>query len=234
MKLNTFTSNSNVNQKPKRVGRGIGSGKGKTAGRGMKGQKSRSGVSINGFEGGQMPLHMRLPKHGFKNVFKKKYLLISTSRLNELLDKKVISESKEIKIKDLEKIGFKLKDQFRGLKILGGEMLSKKIKIQAHAASKKAIEIFTKAGGSIEIIKFDSFKKENKSDKNNRSKKNSNEVKSITKKENLKKKIKKLEINIKQPKEKTVIEKKTIIKTEKIKNLSKKKNDGTKKNNKKK
>ncbi len=216
MKLNTFTSNPNVNQKPKRVGRGIGSGKGKTAGRGMKGQKSRSGVSINGFEGGQMPLHMRLPKHGFKNVFKKKYLLISTRRLNELLDNKVISETKEIKIKDLEKIGFKLKNQFRGLKILGGEKLSKKIKIQANAASKKAIEIFKKAGGSIEIIKFDSIKKENKS---------------ITKKENLKKKTKKIDTKTKQPKKKSDIEKKTIVKTEKIKKLSKK-NDGTKKKNK--
>ena len=216
MKLNTFTSNPNVNHKSKRVGRGIGSGKGKTAGRGMKGQKSRSGVSINGFEGGQMPLHMRLPKHGFKNVFKKKYLLISTSRLNELLDKKVISETKEIKIKDLEKIGFKFKNQFRGLKILGGEMLSKKIKIQANAASKKAIEIFTKAGGSIEIIKFDSIKKENKS---------------ITKKENLKKKTKNIDTKKEQPKKKSDIEKKTIVKTEKIKKLSKK-NDGTKKKNK--
>ena len=230
MKLNTFTSNPNVNQKPKRVGRGIGSGKGKTAGRGMKGQKSRSGVSINGFEGGQMPLHMRLPKHGFKNVFKKKYLLISTSRLNELLDKKVISETKEIKIKDLEKIGFKLKNHFRGLKILGGEKLSNKIKIQANAASKKAIEIFTKAGGSIEIVKFDSFKKENKTNRRDRSNKNSNEVKSVTKKENLKKKTKKIDTKTKQTKKKSDIEKKTIVKTEKIKRLSKKKNDGTKKN----
>lgn len=230
MKLNTFTSNPNVNQKSKRVGRGIGSGKGKTAGRGMKGQKSRSGVSINGFEGGQMPLHMRLPKHGFKNVFKKKYLLISTSRLNELLDKKVISETKEIKIKDLEKIGLKLKNHFRGLKILGGEKLSKKIKIQANAASKKAIEIFTKAGGSIEIVKFDSFKKENKTNRRDRSNKNSNEVKSVTKKENLKKKTKKIDTKTKQTKKKSDIEKKTIVKTEKIKRLSKKKNDGTKKN----
>ncbi len=229
MKLNTFTSNPNVNHKSKRVGRGIGSGKGKTAGRGMKGQKSRSGVSINGFEGGQMPLHMRLPKHGFKNVFKKKYLLISTSRLNELLDKKVISETKEIKIKDLEKIGFKFKNQFRGLKILGGEMLSKKIKIQANAASKKAIEIFTKAGGSIEIIKFDSIKKENKSNPRDRSKKNSNEVKSVTKKENLKKNTKKIDTKTKQPKKKLDIEKKIIVKTEKIKKLSKIKNDETKK-----
>ena len=229
MKLNTFTSNPNVNHKSKRVGRGIGSGKGKTAGRGMKGQKSRSGVSINGFEGGQMPLHMRLPKHGFKNVFKKKYLLISTSRLNELLDKKVISETKEIKIKDLEKIGFKFKNQFRGLKILGGEMLSKKIKIQANAASKKAIEIFTKAGGSIEIVKFDSFKKENKTNRRDRSNKNSNEVKSVTKKENLKKKTKKIDTKTKQTKKKLDIEKKIIVKTEKIKKLSKIKNDETKK-----
>ena len=232
MKLNTFTSNPNVNQKSKRVGRGIGSGKGKTAGRGMKGQKSRSGVSINGFEGGQMPLHMRLPKHGFKNVFKKKYLLISTSRLNELLDKKVISETKEIKFKDLEKIGFKLKNQFRGLKILGGEKLSKKIKIQANAASKNAIEIFSKAGGSIEIIKLDSIKKANKTNPKDISKKNANEVKSVTKIENLKEKTKKIDTRTKQPKKKKEIEKKTIIKTEKIKELSKKKNDGTKKRNK--
>ena len=106
---NLKPAKGSINKNSKRIGRGQGSGKGGTATRGHKGAKSRSGYSKKlGFEGGQMPLHMRLPKHGFKNVFKKKYLLISTRRLNELLDNKVISETKEIKIKDLEKIGFRI------------------------------------------------------------------------------------------------------------------------------
>ena len=77
-----------INKSKIRVGRGIGSGKGKTAGRGMKGQKSRSGVSINGFEGGQMPLHMRMPKHGFKNPFKKKFYILTTTMINRLIKNK--------------------------------------------------------------------------------------------------------------------------------------------------
>ena len=95
MKLNEIKIDSSLKRKPKRIGRGIGSGKGKTCGRGMKGQKSRSGVSINGFEGGQMPLHMRLPKHGFKNNFKKNYFLISTDLINNLVKTKKISSSKK-------------------------------------------------------------------------------------------------------------------------------------------
>ena len=91
MKLNEIKIDSSLKRKPKRIGRGIGSGKGKTCGRGMKGQKSRSGVSINGFEGGQMPLHMRLPKHGFKNNFKKNYFLISTDLIDDLVKTKKIS-----------------------------------------------------------------------------------------------------------------------------------------------
>ena len=95
MRLNEIKIEKFKPKKSKRVGRGIGSGKGKTAGRGVKGQKSRSGVSINGFEGGQMPLHMRMPKHGFKNPFKKSYLLIDTTKLNEMLKTKKILEKKK-------------------------------------------------------------------------------------------------------------------------------------------
>ena len=155
MKLNTFSLNEKIKKNRKRVGRGIGSGKGKTAGRGMKGQKSRSGVSINGFEGGQMPLHMRLPKHGFKNPFKKKYLLISSDKLNQLIDKKLISADKDIKIKDLEKFNIKVSNQYKGVKVLAGKELNAKLKIEANAASKAAVELFKKSGGSIEIVKFE-------------------------------------------------------------------------------
>ena len=162
MKLNTFSLNENIKKNRKRVGRGIGSGKGKTAGRGMKGQKSRSGVSINGFEGGQMPLHMRLPKHGFKNPLKKKYLLLSSDKLNYLIDKKLISADKHVEIKDLEKFNIKLTNQYKGIKILAGKKLKAKLKIQANSASKNAVELFKKSGGSIEIVKVQRTKSKKK------------------------------------------------------------------------
>ena len=102
MKLNEINLGTNQKKK-KRVGRGIGSGKGKTAGRGMKGQKSRTGVSINGFEGGQMPLHMRMPKHGFKSRKKINKVVLKTDLINRLLDKKLIKEKSSLSISDLLK-----------------------------------------------------------------------------------------------------------------------------------
>lgn len=152
MKLNEIKTKDFKNKRPKRVGRGIGSGKGKTAGRGMKGQKSRSGVSINGFEGGQMPIHMRMPKHGFKNPFKKKYLIIDTKKINELIDKAKIDITKKITIDDLEKMNFKVRNNFVGIKLLGSEKLKKPLSIEAHHASKNALKVFKEAGGSIEIV----------------------------------------------------------------------------------
>lgn len=149
MKLNELSLGGKRVKKAKRVGRGIGSGKGKTAGRGMKGQKSRTGVSINGFEGGQMPLHMRMPKHGFKNPFKKKFYVLTTTVINRLLKSKKISSSKKITISDLN---FKISQKYNGLKILNGEKLASGISIQAHSASKSAVDAFKKAGGEIEII----------------------------------------------------------------------------------
>ena len=100
MKLNEIKTDFKL-KKRKRVGRGIGSGKGKTAGRGMKGQKSRTGVSINGFEGGQMPLHMRMPKHGFKSRKNINKVIVKTDLINSLLDKKAIKENSKLTIKDI-------------------------------------------------------------------------------------------------------------------------------------
>ena len=155
----------------KRVGRGIGSGKGKTAGRGVKGQKSRTGVSINGFEGGQMPLHMRMPKHGFKSPFKKEFLILDTKKINFLIDTKKITKTKKVLISDLADFNMTMKLKYSGLKILFNEKLKEAIKIQAHKASKSAVKEFKRVGGEIEIIEFE--KKSSKA-KTDESKKNNN------------------------------------------------------------
>ena len=164
MKLNEIKIDSLKLKKSKRIGRGIGSGKGKTGGRGIKGQKSRTGVSINGFEGGQMPLHMRMPKHGFKNRFKKKYVILQTSKIKQLIKSKKLSTSKKIGIQDLENNYQSLKSGHSGFKILLSEKLDSSINIQAHKASKSAVKEFERAGGSIEIIDFKKSKnvKDNK------------------------------------------------------------------------
>ncbi len=187
MKLNEIKIDKHLKRNPKRVGRGIGSGKGKTCGRGMKGQKSRSGVSINGFEGGQMPLHMRLPKHGFKNNFKKNYFLVSTDLLNNLLKAKKIKPEKKVSIQDLKNLNLNLSPKYKGVKILAGSDLSDKIVIEANAASKKAIEIFKKVGGGIEISETKSYLslfKNKDSGKIFKNKKQSPEIKKESKKSN--------------------------------------------------
>lgn len=187
MKLNEIKIDKHLKRNPKRVGRGIGSGKGKTCGRGMKGQKSRSGVSINGFEGGQMPLHMRLPKHGFKNNFKKNYFLVSTDLLNDLLKAKKIKPEKKVSIQDLKNLNLNLSPKYKGVKILAGSDLSDKIVIEANAASKKAIEIFKKVGGGIEISETKSYLtlfKNKDSGKILKNKKQSPEIKKESKKSN--------------------------------------------------
>ena len=194
MKLNEIKIDSSLKRKPKRIGRGIGSGKGKTCGRGMKGQKSRSGVSINGFEGGQMPLHMRLPEaHGFKNNFKKNYFLISTDLINNLVKTKKISSSKKITISDFVKMNLKISSKYKGIKILSGSNLNTKIDIEANAASKKALDLFKKAGGKIDILDKKDFSALFKKDTKNKTKapkestEKSSKVKSKEKSEKLKK-----------------------------------------------
>jgi len=151
MKINEIPSTLTSNIKRKRRGRGSGSGLGKTAGRGVKGQKSRSGVSINGFEGGQMPLYRRLPKRGFKNKFQKKIQTINFTILHSLILKYNI-DSKNIKESELfEK---KILNKSKGsLKLLNFGELKDAINIEISSASKKAIEKIEKLGGKIVIAK---------------------------------------------------------------------------------
>ena len=175
MKLNEIKIESKL-KKRKRVGRGIGSGKGKTAGRGMKGQKSRTGVSINGFEGGQMPLHMRMPKHGFKSRKKINKIILKTDLINNLLEKKLIKENSKLSINDLTMYSKSKKNVF--IKILLGQKLSKAVNLESHSASDTAKKEFERNGGSINIVKFKKLK--NINDKNQfKSSKNVNNKKSI-------------------------------------------------------
>ena len=150
MKLNDLKDNAGARKSRTRVGRGIGSGKGKTGGRGQKGQKSRSGVSINGFEGGQMPLHMRLPKRGFNNPFGKDYAEINIGAIQKALDAKTLSDASAIDQKSLKEAGLSRggKD---GLRLLAKGEISSAITITVAGASKAAVEAVEKAGGTVTI-----------------------------------------------------------------------------------
>jgi large subunit ribosomal protein L15 len=151
MKINQIPSNLTSGSKRKRRGRGSGSGLGKTAGRGVKGQKSRSGVSINGFEGGQMPLYRRLPKRGFKNKFKKKIQTVNFNRLNSIISKYGIESTN---IKESELFDKKIFNKSKGdLKLLNSGDLNEIINIEISFATKKAIEKIEKLGGKIKITK---------------------------------------------------------------------------------
>ena len=150
MQLNNLIKN---NKKKIRVGRGIGSGKGKTSTRGHKGQKSRSGVAIKSFEGGQMPLYRRLPKRGFKSLNKKDTAILNLSKIQNIIEKSKnnIKETLNIKIlKEKRLIGKK----FLKLKILGTGEIKNKIIISAHFASKQALSKIEKAGGKVSIVKI--------------------------------------------------------------------------------
>jgi len=178
MKLNELKTPSSNSKQKKRVGRGIGSGKGKTGGRGIKGQKSRTGVSINGFEGGQMPLHMRMPKHGFKSRSKIKNKVFKTDFINYLLDKKAVKEKTTVNISQLYELISAKKDSH--IKVLMGQKLKGSISIEVHAASKGVIKEFKRVGGEIKIIDFKQFIKDIKTSnaKNNSESKVKKEVKS--------------------------------------------------------
>lgn len=150
-KLNELTDNDGARKGRMRVGRGIGSGKGKTAGRGQKGAKARSGVAINGFEGGQMPLHMRLPKRGFNNIFAKDYAIVNLGALQKAidagkLDASVTIDHAALKAAALARGG---KD---GVRLLGKGELTAKLNLLVAGASKGAIEAVEKAGGKVEVI----------------------------------------------------------------------------------
>jgi len=150
MQLNTL--NKKIHKPKKRVGRGIGSGLGKTSGRGVKGQKSRSGVSIKAYEGGQMPLYRRLPKRGFNSLYKKeKNVAINLGNISKLIDAKKLDASKSI---DLRKFLLSSKTPKKvKVKVLGTGELTSKVSILADQFSKSAQEKIEKAGGKIEIVK---------------------------------------------------------------------------------
>jgi large subunit ribosomal protein L15 len=151
MKLNEIRDNDGARKSRMRVGRGIGSGKGKTAGRGQKGQTSRSGVSINGFEGGQMPLHMRLPKRGFNNIFGKDYAEVNLGMIQKLvdggkLDIKAVIDHAVLKAAGVARGG---KD---GVRLLGKGTFSAKLKFLVAGVSAGAKTAVEAAGGSVEVI----------------------------------------------------------------------------------
>ena len=141
-----------INKSKIRVGRGIGSGKGKTSGRGVKGQKSRSGVSIKSFEGGQMPLYRRLPKRGFNSIKKDNIAILNLDKIQSFIDKKTINTTEILNSSTLKKLRLINKNSKR-LKILGTGIIKDKINIEADLASKSALEKLEKIGGSIQLKK---------------------------------------------------------------------------------
>ena len=152
MKLHELADRPGARKDRKRIGRGIGSGKGKTGGRGGKGQTARSGVRIKGFEGGQMPLHRRLPKRGFKNVaFARKLNEISLDRLQQAIDAGRLDPAATIDAAALVKAGV-LRRAKHGVRILGGGEIKAKIALTVFGASKSAVAAVEKAGGSVEIL----------------------------------------------------------------------------------
>ena len=149
MELNNL---SKINKKKIRVGRGIGSGKGKTSSRGHKGQKSRSGVAIKSFEGGQMPLYRRLPKRGFKTFAKEKIAILNLSKLQIILEKNKDSIKNNLDLKLLKEKKL-INKKYQKLKILGSGEIKKNIEITAHFASKQALVKIEKVGGKLSIVK---------------------------------------------------------------------------------
>ena len=150
MKLNELNNKSSRSKK--RLGRGIGSSKGKTCGRGHKGQKSRSGVAIKSFEGGQMPLYRRLPKRGFKSIKNKRIALMNLSRIQEIINKKKISLNTKINLQNLQKSNL-INNKYKKLKLLGSGDIKVKFDFEVDFISKSAKEKIEKSGGKVTLIK---------------------------------------------------------------------------------
>lgn len=151
MKLNELRDLAGATKVRKRVGRGIGSGSGKTAGRGVKGQKSRSGVSINGFEGGQMPIYRRLPKRGFNNIFARSFNIVSLGRVQAAIDAGKLDAEKAVTVESLKVAGVvrRTKD---GVRLLSDGELTSKVIFEVAGASKAAISKVEKTGGSVKLL----------------------------------------------------------------------------------
>tara|TARA_Y100000590_G_scaffold430952_1_gene545175 strand:+ start:209 stop:712 length:504 start_codon:yes stop_codon:yes gene_type:complete len=150
MKLNSF--NSKIVKRSKRLGRGIGSSKGKTSGRGHKGQKSRSGVAIKSFEGGQMPLYRRLPKRGFNKLKNKNIAIINLSKIQEIIKNKKILSNKNINLETLQKFQL-INKKYDKLKLLGMGEVKEKLDVEVNFVSKSAKEKIEKLGGKVSLIK---------------------------------------------------------------------------------
>ena len=150
MKLNEIRDNEGARKSRKRVARGIGSGSGKTAGRGQKGQKSRSGVAVHGFEGGQMPIYRRLPKRGFKNHFAKEFAVVNLDTIQKAIDAGKL-KAEEVTIDSLVKAGIIVK-KLDGVRLLGRGALTSKVEVSVNSASKSAVAAVEKAGGKFNLI----------------------------------------------------------------------------------
>ncbi len=150
MKLNELRDNPGATKPRKRIGRGVGSGTGKTGGRGIKGQKSRSGVAIAGYEGGQMPLYQRLPKRGFNSRNRKRFAVVNLGILQKFIDAKKLDAKKEITEDALLEAGV-IRRKLDGVRILGKGEITSKVKLSVTGASKSAIAAVEKAGGSLTV-----------------------------------------------------------------------------------
>ncbi|OQW57627.1 MAG: 50S ribosomal protein L15 [Proteobacteria bacterium SG_bin9] len=151
MKLSEIADNAGSRKKRMRVGRGIGSGKGKQSGRGGKGQTARSGVRIKGFEGGQMPLHRRLPKRGFNNIFALDLVEVNLDKIQAAIDAKKFDAKDTVNAESLVKAGI-LRRSRDGVRLLGRGEIKAKITVEVHGASKSAVAAVEKAGGSVKIL----------------------------------------------------------------------------------
>lgn len=150
MRLNEISDNAGAVKNRMRVGRGIGSGKGKTSGAGQKGQKSRSGVAIKGFEGGQMPIHRRLPKRGFNNIFRKEFAVANLGRIQTAIDAGKLNAKETITVAMLQESGVVGK-VVNGVRLLAKGELTTKVSLEVTGASKSAIAAVEKAGGSVTV-----------------------------------------------------------------------------------
>jgi large subunit ribosomal protein L15 len=150
MELNQLADNQGARKSRMRVGRGVGSGKGKTAGRGYKGQKSREGVAVNGFEGGQMPIHRRLPKRGFSNPFRREVETVNLRDIARAIEAKTLDAAKPINAETLAKAGL-VRGKAQQVKLLATGELKSKVTIEVSLASAAAIEKVKKAGGNVTV-----------------------------------------------------------------------------------
>src|SRR5215475_13663581 len=152
MRLNAISDRPGATKAKKRLGRGIGSGLGKTAGKGIKGQKARAGVAIKGFEGGQMPLHRRLPKRGFNNIFALKLNEVNLGRVQAAIDAGKLDAKAVVDAAALVKAGV-LRRAKHGVRLLGSGEIKAKVQFEVYGASKSAVAAVEKAGGSVKILK---------------------------------------------------------------------------------